>query len=509
MLKKMYRLFLGLVVVTSSACVTPTHASSAFDVVLVHIQASGPTGAKEEMVSIYNNTSVAITISDWCLKNKANVAFACFETDSSDSVYSLPSHTFAMVATESFLSTKLLNAETATVIFAVTNQSSGSIVNSADTITLVDSTGQIVDSKSWASAIPTGKVLARAQSLLNPLVYETADPLLNWSFTSLAQVPINQAEVHQLLPADDPEDEPEIQPGDDIDSPVPVADPVVISEILHPSITELLPDAEGADTGNEFIELYNPTTTAISLGDYKLRVGPNLEKVVNFPIGAAIPAYTYAAYTNGEMSYSLLNSSSAVQLEYKGQLIGNAVVYSGSVTGKSWASIESVWRYSSTPTPGTANQISLSIEETESEDDSAESTIKPCAVNQYRSPETNRCRLITTASASTVAPCKVGQERNLETNRCRNIATTTTPTPCKEGQERNQETNRCRNITKMVTTDYGVKGATTKAGGTAWYLWLAVVGVGALIIGYAVWEWREELKNVINGLRAKFARNKP
>ena len=180
--------------------------------------------------------------------------------------------------------------------------------------------------------------------------------------------------------------------------------------------------------------------------------------------------------------------------------------YASPPEGESWALIEDVWQYTNQPTPGFAN-IKSSADSEDDGDTSAltSSAPKPCAANQYRSPETNRCRLIATAASAAVAVCKVGQERNAATNRCRNITPTTTAAACKEGQERNTETNRCRNIKQLSTAGFGVKGATTKQGGVGWYLWAAIVGVVVLVIGYAVWEWRAELQHVLKMVQAKFA----
>ncbi len=85
MLKKWYGLFLGLVVLAGSACVTPTHASSA-SLLITQIKAGGQAGALEELVVIYNNSSTAIEVTNWCLTNRANVAFACFEPRTSSEV---------------------------------------------------------------------------------------------------------------------------------------------------------------------------------------------------------------------------------------------------------------------------------------------------------------------------------------------------------------------------------------------------------------------------------------
>lgn len=192
--------------------------------------------------------------------------------------------------------------------------------------------------------------------------------------------------------------------------------------------------------------------------------------------------------------------------------------------GKSWAydSVESVWKWAipapysadnSFVTPGMGDIMPL-----------ATSTLKPCADNQYRSLETNRCRLIETLS-STLMPCKDGQYRSEETNRCRSIAmaaaavlkpcqddqfrnpatgrckkiasTDDLPQPCPAGKERNPATNRCRNVvsTDLPTTAFAVEPL--KQGAKSFVGWWALGGVGAVAAGYATWEWRRELKQVI------------
>jgi hypothetical protein len=167
-----------------------------------------------------------------------------------------------------------------------------------------------------------------------------------------------------------------------------------------------------------------------------------------------------------------------------------------------WALIDEEWKYTAQLTPGSLNVFLAEIE-AEKESETEE---KPCASNQFRNPETGRCKLLSTTT-STQTPCKEGQERNPETNRCRNIVVASTPTPCKEGQERNVETNRCRTITKMSDANFGVQGIQAKAdSGLAWYYWAGIAGAILLVLGYALWEWREELKRVWQRLQARFAK---
>lgn len=164
----------------------------------------------------------------------------------------------------------------------------------------------------------------------------------------------------------------------------------------------------------------------------------------------------------------------------------------------------------------------------------AVSSLTPCAPNQYRSTETNRCRLLTTVGSS-FAPCKLGQYRSSETNRCRSLATTSTSltpckpgqfrnpetnrckalasssaslTPCKSGQERNPDTNRCRNVkaTAPPAAKFPVEAVADST--KAFAGWWALGGVTTLAAGYAGWEWRHELAVRIKRVATFFSSKK-
>lgn len=125
------------------------------------------------------------------------------------------------------------------------------------------------------------------------------------------------------------------------------------------------------------------------------------------------------------------------------------------------------------------------------------STLKPCAEGQYRSEETNRCRGVATAAAAVLKPCADDQFRSPTTNRCKKIASSddVALADCGEGRERNPETNRCRNIlgvSSLVDTapfpvEETVDGAERFTG------WWTIGAIGALGLGYGIWEWRVEL----------------
>ncbi len=291
-----------------------------------------------------------------------------------------------------------------------------------------------------------------------------------------------------------------------------------VLEILPLEISEMLPNITGTDEGKEFIEAYNPNDVSVDMEYYHLLVGPELETSYGFPAGSVITPHGYMTFYNNQITFTLPNTASRVGLE----LIDSTVVYKADTyvdpaEDRAWALIDNEWQYTNQPTPGSVN-LPSSVVQNIVEIAAVDTNLTPCAANQYRNPDTNRCRLITTSTA-TVAPCADGQYRSEVTNRCRNIAlsgstltpcaddqyrseetnrcrsvlgaSTTTVKPCADNQYRSEETNRCRNIVQVATAPFAVEPTQNSSGNyTGW--WVAG-GVSALALGYGIWEWRREI----------------
>jgi hypothetical protein len=283
-------------------------------------------------------------------------------------------------------------------------------------------------------------------------------------------------------------------------------------------VTELLPNAFGSDDGNEFIEIYNPNDSGISLLHFFLYIGSDYTHFYSFPVGSHIGAGQYLAFSNDDIKFTLVNTTSSVRLWAIDGTFFDTPAYDNPKDGIAWALIDDVWQYTNQPTPGSANLKTLLNEDYVTVD----SRLEPCGSNQYRSPDTNRCRLITTSS-SELTPCKDGQYRSEETNRCRSIASdanilvpcaegqerspdtnrcrsitavlgASDLAPCKTGQERNPDTNRCRNIVSTIPkADYAPKQ--TASNSNNYIIWLSLAVVGMVAVGYGVWEWRQEINN--------------
>ena len=186
MLKAFLGFLVSVVVLLSSACVfSPAHAASA-TVVISRIQAGGAGAATQEFVSIYNNSSTEIDISNWCLTNKTNIVFACFTAGPNQLRY-LPAHSYA-VAGSTALVTALASSRFFTTTYMPLSQSSGSITGGGDTISLINQTGAAVDQHSWTIPLAGGTQLERRKQA-DVLMYVDTDMSADWSVASKTQIP--------------------------------------------------------------------------------------------------------------------------------------------------------------------------------------------------------------------------------------------------------------------------------------------------------------------------------
>lgn len=513
MMLKIFRgLVLGLVVLVGSAYVTPTYASST-SVIITQVRPADGLSALNETVNLYNPTAEPIDITNWCLMNKAGKMFACFKgLATGEHIYIQPySHAVAVSETES----KRLDPWHYTVVYSPTHAGNGSIVYSSDYIALIDAGGEIVDSFEWSKPVYSGGFFWQRSAVIDgdTIDYYNIDPPADgtplWYQTILSHIPGDVSSplyrplpvVAFALPANDESDD---SGNDGVD------DDSDISGGVNLRLSELLPNPAGVDKDNEYIELWNPGSSELSTDGYSLHVtGGKSAQTYRLPEVTIGPG-EYFAVRNTELTFSLNNTAGTVRLIYDG-IVLEEVSYQKPSDGLAWALVDTGWVYTNNLTPGEANTgsiIALPDESSDDEGGSVSTSLKPCAANQYRHPETNRCRLLVSGEPKAPTPCKEGQERNPETNRCRNVvASESSPAPCKEGQERNPDTGRCRNIKTVTKLDHGVLGVESEQSGDV-SPWLIAGLIGLGLISYGVYEWRSEVVGAIRKIRARFARGR-
>lgn len=303
-------------------------------------------------------------------------------------------------------------------------------------------------------------------------------------------------------------------------------------------ITEILPNPEGSDTEGEFIELYNPTDHAIIMNDCSLQTSSN-SKIYSLD-SVEIQPGVYVAFYGARTALTLPNTAGGSVWLIANDVELQSVQYPASLEdNQSWILSELGWVTTYTATPDQPNQI-VSVKPCADGQIRNEATgrcqkqavavstvfsacepgqtrnpvtnrcraettsngLMPCSIGQERSLETNRCRTVNTAVAALV-PCKEGQERNATTNRCRNIVQDTVLSACPNGQERSMETNRCRKISVSVPqTLAAVTDLETPASefGPEW--WIAG-SITTLALGYALYEWRYDIKSFVRQVQTK------
>ena len=262
-------------------------------------------------------------------------------------------------------------------------------------------------------------------------------------------------------------------------------------------ITEILPNANGTDTGREYIEIYNPHNSSINLTGYKLQVGPGFTKEYVFLTGEIAPG-DYAVYSDTLTSIVLPNTT-GVKLRLvspAGIVVSESAVYSNADDDTAWVLIEDTWAYTNQITPGSANKPYL--EPAQDEVVGVTSILAPCPLGKYRNPETNRCRTIETA-VSQLTACDEDEYRSPDTNRCRKVSSSSLAS-CDPGEERNPDTNRCRKTAVLgitnqsdlpVIQDISVQNVD---GQINWQIIILAVGMTG---AYMVYEWRNELRQKI------------
>lgn len=549
-----YLLTLGLFIFISTARADAVSN----DIVISHVQAgaasSQAASAMQEFVIVYNNSDHDVDVTNWCLSNvsKPLVSFACITAGTANQKLYLAVHTYLVVASDHF--SMQHNNYPADVIFPTTNNSSGSIAAGVDTITLKNGQGSIVDTVSWSTSAfsPTGGFVLQRHIAADLVTMIDTDNTSN-DFSKMQGIILpasgiyevvidacsNIADIQDTVPVGFLKDvdgscyQDSCANLDGLQKTMP--EEYVRTNIndctfdyVRLQITELLANAAGGDDGHEFIELYNPTDRVAFLINYALRIG---DKTYTFPSGLKMNPGQYMAFYNNEIAFTLVNTTSnAALLSDDGALISQSDTYDTPRDDMSWALIGDVWQYTNQLTFASANIASI----IDVEDEEVESAVDlpPCATNQYRHPETHRCRLLV-ALAPAVAACKDGQYRSEETNRCRTIALAGgTLTPCKDGQYRSEETNHCRNLATTASTLVPCKDnqyrseetnrcriiAATSVPAAAFAIepiadsgktfvgWYVLGGVGIVALSYGAWEWRREVMLIVRRCASFFTR---
>ncbi len=133
------------------------------------------------------------------------------------------------------------------------------------------------------------------------------------------------------------------------------------SQLLPLQITELLPNPAppASDSTDEYVEIYNPNAEAVDLDGYKLQTGNSYSYSYTFTSGTIGPE-SYNGFLVTETGTLLANISGKARLiDPNGQIISETESYEDAADGLAWALLSAGWLWTTTPTFGAVNILSV------------------------------------------------------------------------------------------------------------------------------------------------------
>jgi len=134
-------------------------------------------------------------------------------------------------------------------------------------------------------------------------------------------------------------------------------------------VNELMPNPSGDETKNEWIELYNDSDEPVDLNGWHLKdlYGSTHDFAIFNIKGTIIGPRQFLLFYRGETDITLNNDTDSVALvQPNSNILYETPIFSGDKEGWSWArGPDGTWSWTTEPTVGGENKISLPVEETE------------------------------------------------------------------------------------------------------------------------------------------------
>lgn len=497
--------------INEPAQASPANSSLHEGVVISQVLTRGSSGnASDELIELFNNSDDEIDVTDWCLKRASStgasyIKLVCLggETGARESRVLLPARSYVLAVSSS---SSLPGSDV---------QFASGLSDAGGRVGLFNQLDERQDLVAWGATTsefetapvailpPSGSLLQRKS--LSAGVYQDTDnnqadfeialPRSVYGYGALRDdidMCLNLVGLQATTPTGWSRD---TISGNCTDVPVNMCGGLVISEI-------------GANRSSQFIELFNSSEYPLNITGCRLQT--NRSSAQHILPDQIIAAHNYIVITIADTDLSLTKTTTGIVylLSSDGAAELQTVSYADLDEETSWAWYGgSDWRQTYVVTPGNINQYQQYASCEVGYERNHESgrcnkigvatNLMPCKEGQYRSEETNRCRSIASVAASVLKPCGDDQFRNPLTNRCKKIASADDLADCGEGRERNPETNRCRNVVQSDVPAAAFAVKPIKDSASAFAGWWALGGVGTLALGYAGWEWRKELRNLI------------
>lgn len=287
-----------------------------------------------------------------------------------------------------------------------------------------------------------------------------------------------------------------LEPEDELDDP---SEENKIPQCRGLEFSELL-TYYADDKSEQFIELFNSTSTEINLTGCEISY-----KNKTYPLSGTVLSGAYYVFHQSELFSLTKNPKNPLTLaiiDTDGTPVDEIAYPNGQKKSTSYArtfdeSGNESWQITYAITPGAENIYQK---------------YRTCEEGKIINEATGNCVKVTSikdaASAalknSILAPCPEGKYRNPLTNRCKNIETSSsTLKECAEGYERNPETNRCR---KIKTANDGAEYAivpNTRSDKTV-FIGAGIIAIIVLLgVIYVTLQFRQEIARATRKARQR------
>ncbi|MEX2145215.1 MAG: lamin tail domain-containing protein [Candidatus Spechtbacterales bacterium] len=311
---------------------------------------SGTGGHYDEWIELYNNTNTSVDLSGWILK-------ANDDTPAIELSGSIQAGGYFLLARNSETSLVLSSAD---LIYG-TRGTSWALKNDPDAehLKLLDGENTLIDEVNSLGGWFAGDNSSKQ-------TMERVDPgtsgniSINWNTSNdVGGTP----KAPNSSSAPEPEPEPEAQPEPAPESeqePEEESNAETTEQQFEKTnaviISEFIPNPEGNDSEEEWIELYNSGSKTVDISGWFLDNKEGGIQAFQFPNGTNIMPQEYRVFSVKLTGLRLTNTGDSARILYPDNTVAHETSYvDNAKEGQSYALIGESWQWTDNPTPGTQN----------------------------------------------------------------------------------------------------------------------------------------------------------
>lgn len=297
---------------TNSTTNTSKTTQNYSETVIINEILPNPSSAETtgEFIELYNTATTAVDLTDWQL------------SDATDNVYTLA----GSIGGKQYLTIYRSDSDLA-------------LNNSGDSVELLHPTGQLTDDVEYSESAPDDSSYA-------------LDSNGDWQWSTTVTPGKKNTITTNTAESDTNANQNTNNNTNQTNSNTNSTTNNNTSVVRTLQLSELLPDPEGSDSTDEWIELHNYGSSAVDLKGWQIA---DSSKTFTITTTTTLNSNGYIVFSIGQTGLSLNNSGETISLLDPNQQLTDSVVYEVASAGQSYALINQQWTWTTNLTPGEAN----------------------------------------------------------------------------------------------------------------------------------------------------------